>query len=117
MRQLPYACLAKRRAMDTGNIDGVPRSLRIELHQLRASKRGRERAISRMVPAARPNARSVAEPALHFIGDRCRQNHFLARSADAFADREQRREIITRMRRFLREISVVVIEVANLAAV
>ena len=117
VRKLPHPRLPKRRAMHARDIDRVPGPLRIELHQFRAGQRGRERAIRGMIPATRPNTRGIAEPALHFISDRRRHDHLLAGRADAFPDREHGREVVAWMRRLLREISVVVIEIADLAAV
>ncbi len=70
-----------------------------------------------MIPATRPNAGGIAETALHFVGDRRRRDHLFSGRADALAHREHGRKIVARMRRFLREIGVVVIEVANAAAV
>ncbi len=117
MRKFADARLPKRRAIHAGNVDGVSRSLRIELHQLRSGQRSRKRAVSRMIPSSRANAGRVAKSALHFVSDRRGGDRFLTARADTFGNRKNRREIIARMRRLFGKVGVVVIEIANATAV
>src|SRR5436305_8933842 len=70
-----------------------------------------------MIPATRANARGVAQAALHLVSERSRGDEFAPAGTEAFRDREGGRDIVARMRRFLRKVSIIVIEVANAAAV
>ena len=69
MRKLPDPRLPKRRAIHAGDVDRVPRLSPDRASSTSRSQRGRKRAVSRMIPAARANAGGVAQPALHFVGD------------------------------------------------
>ena len=66
-----------------------------------------------MIPSPGPNARRIAEAALHFVGERDRSDQFRPGRAEAFRDRQRGGNIVARMRRFLRQIGIVVIEIAN----
>src|SRR6266550_964870 len=70
-----------------------------------------------MVPAARANTRGIAKSALHFVRKRDRGNQFAAACAHAFRHRQRCGNIIARMGRLFRKISIVVIEIANTTAV
>src|SRR5207253_4645706 len=58
----------------------------------------------------------VAKTALHLVSQRDCRDEFLTSRANAFRSRKCRRNIITRMRRFFRQISVIEIEVTNATA-
>ncbi len=116
MRKFADARLPKRGAIHARDVDRVARLLRIELHQTRGRQRGRERAVGRVIPAARANAGGVAKTALHFVGQRDRGDQLATIRAHAFGDRERRGDVVARMRRFFRKIGVVVIEIANATA-
>src|SRR5205085_11249344 len=77
----------------------------------------RERAVGHMVPAARSNASRVAQTTLDFIGERDGGDQLASACAYAFRRRQRSRNIIAWMRRFLRKVGVVIIEVANGTAV
>ena len=66
-----------------------------------------------MIPTARTNAGCIAQTALHFIGDRGRQNHLFPVGPEAFTDGQNRGEVIARMSRLFREIGVVVVEITD----
>src|SRR5207244_995918 len=83
MRKFSDARLPKRRAIHTGDVNGVSRPLGIELDQLCCGERTRERAVSRMIPSARTNARRVTKPALHLVSDRRDTDRRLAARAAA----------------------------------
>ncbi len=117
MRQLSDARLSHRRASDAGDIRRMPCFFRIKLHQTRARQRRRERAVGHVVPAPRANARGIAQPALHFVGKRDRCDQFASIRANTLRHRQRGGNVVTRMRRLLRQISVVVIEIANAASI
>src|SRR5437879_7929606 len=101
MRELAYTRLPHRCACNSGNVHGVARFLRIELHQLRGRERSRERAVGHMIPAARANARGIAKTALHFISERDRGDQLSPIRAGTLGDRQSCRNVIARMRWFL----------------
>src|SRR5260370_34438426 len=70
-----------------------------------------------MIPAPRANAGGVAEPALHFISKRDCSDQFASAGAHAFRHSKRRSNVVTRMRRLLRQISVVIIEIADATAI
>src|SRR5437763_14692663 len=70
-----------------------------------------------MIPPARANARRIAKAALHFVSERNRSDQFRPGRAEAFRDRQRGGNIVARMRRFLRQIGIVVIKIANGTAV
>ena len=70
-----------------------------------------------MVPAARANAGGVAKATLDFVSERDCRDKLSPIRTDTLGDRERSRNIVARMRRFLRQISVVVIEVADATAI
>src|SRR5437868_5587369 len=70
-----------------------------------------------MIPSPRTNTRCIAEAALHFIGECDCRNQLRPSPLDAFRDSQCGGNIVARVRWFLRQISVVVIEVADGAAV
>src|SRR5205823_8371088 len=117
MRKFSDARLPKRRAIHTGDVNGVTRPLGIELDQLCSGERTRERAVSRMIPSAHTNARRVTKPALHLVSDRRGTDCLLAARADALRKRKDRGKIVARMRRLFGEIRVVIIEIANATSV
>src|SRR5438034_11819263 len=70
-----------------------------------------------MIPSPGPNTRCITETALHFVGQRDRSDQLRAGRADAFCDGQRGGNIVARMGRFLRQIGIVVIEIANGTAV
>ena len=70
-----------------------------------------------MVPAVRAQTGGVAKPALHLVGEQDRRDELAARGARSFSGRERGGDVVAGVRRFLREVGVVVIEVADEAAV
>src|SRR5262249_43532154 len=96
---------------------GVSCFYRVEFHQMRTRQRGRERAVGHVIPAARANARRVAQATLHFVSKRDGCNQFASTGADALRNGDCSRNIVAGVRRLFREIGVVKIEIANAAAV
>ena len=116
MREFPHPRLPEGRAVYPRDVDRMARLLRVELHQARRSQRSRERAIGRMIPAARANARGVTKAALHFVGERDRGDQLLPIRTHALGYCQRGGDVIARVRRFLGKIRVVVIEIANATA-
>src|SRR2546423_1791053 len=69
-----------------------------------------------MIPAARANAGGVAKAALHFVSERDRGDQLATVCSHAFGHGESGGDVVARMRRFLRKIGVVVVEIANAAS-
>ena len=117
MREFACTRLAHRSARDASNIHGVSRFFRIKFHQARARERCGERAVRHMIPATRADTRGIAKSALHFVSKRDRGNQFAAACTHAFRRSQRRGNIIARMCRLFRQIRIVVIEIADSAAV
>src|SRR5438128_12555447 len=70
-----------------------------------------------MIPSSRTNARGAAEATLHSVRNLCGSHRFFSARDDAFRDGKNGSKIIAWMCRLFRKVSVVVIEIANAAAV
>src|SRR5262249_8473245 len=83
----------------------------IELHELSGRDRGRNRAVGDGIDTVLAQTGRIAEPALDFVSQNRRGDEIAAARAARFAHREDRREVVARVRGFLAQICVVEVEV------
>src|SRR5689334_7286008 len=84
-----------------------------EFHHLGSGESGRKGAVRHMVPPAWSQRSRVAEPALDFVGKSDSLNDPFTGRTRSFSDGQNGCNVIRRMRRFLREVGIVEIEIAD----
>ncbi len=116
-RELSGAGLTHRHVRHAGDALGVDQGRSVEAEQLSRPERRREGAVADVVPALRADAPGVGQPTLDFVRDDGGRNQVAAGRARRLARGEDRGQVVARMRRFLGEVGVVEVEVAEQDAV
>ena len=108
-----HSRLPQRHVGHAGEIDRLDRLGLRQLQHLGRGQRGRKGTVRHMVPPARPERRSVAQPALDLVGEGDGLNGLLAGSMGRLCNGQDRRDIVRRMRGLLRQVGVVKVQVAD----
>ena len=115
--QLPYSGLAQGGAGDAGDVQGPAGAIEIEAHDAGRGGGGGEAAVGDVVPADLAKAGGVAEAALDLVGDDDRGDELAAVGITRFCDGQCGGNVVAGVCGLLGEIRVVVVQIADQAAV
>ncbi len=116
-REFSSAGESQSRAGRAGDSQRMESLLTIKPSQPGRGQGCRDRAVGRVVPTTATNAGRVAEPALDLVGDGGGRDPLGAGGLGRFSSGHHGGPVVTRVRRFEREVRIVAIEVADMHAV
>ena len=117
LAQFAGARLPQRDVAHTGDADRVREFLCVQTHELTGGDGRGNGPIRDVIDAVFAEAGRVAEATLDFIGKYRSRDQVAAAGVHGFAHGQHRCEVVARVRRFLRKVRIVEVEVADEQAV
>jgi hypothetical protein len=112
-RKFADAGLHQRDIAGCGDGDRIGERVLVELQQRAGGDGRRNRSEDDVVPAALARADRIGEPAMHLIAADDGVERVGAAAPESFRQSQHHRDVVARMHRLLRQVDVVVVEIAG----